>query len=135
ILRQDPAGAYAGMDFESRDLYRKKLANIAEHSDSTELEVAEAVLSLSREASRRPSINPRVTLRESHVGYYLVDKGSTRLHRRVRFRPPPGPKMRALLRRHPDEFFLLGIEIMALAIMAVALPFITDPYSSLGLLA
>jgi cyclic beta-1,2-glucan synthetase len=135
ILRQDPAGAYANMDFESRDLYRNKLSNIAEHSDSTELEIAEAVLNLSREASKRPSTDSRVTMRESHVGYYLVDKGVARLHKRVHFRPPHVQKMQALLRRHPDEFFLLGIEIMALAIMAVTLPFLTDPYSPLVLLA
>ena len=35
ILRQDPAGAYARMDFESRDLYRTEVANIAEYSDLT----------------------------------------------------------------------------------------------------
>ena len=39
VLREDPAGAYATMDFESRDLYRNKISNIAEHSDCTELEV------------------------------------------------------------------------------------------------
>src|SRR5713226_2966019 len=33
VLRQDPAGAYARMDFESRDLYRTEVANFAEHSD------------------------------------------------------------------------------------------------------
>src|SRR5262249_55089162 len=29
VLRQDPAGAYAKMDFESRDFYRKKISKIA----------------------------------------------------------------------------------------------------------
>ena len=32
ILREDPAGAYAAMDFESRNLYRDKLARIARRS-------------------------------------------------------------------------------------------------------
>jgi cyclic beta-1,2-glucan synthetase len=36
ILRQDPAGAYARMDFESRDLYRTEVANIAEYAELPE---------------------------------------------------------------------------------------------------
>ena len=43
-LRQDPAGAYAAMDFESRELYRKRVASIARHSDCTEPQVAQAAL-------------------------------------------------------------------------------------------
>src|SRR6478672_11894192 len=39
ILRQDPAGAYARLDFESRNLYQEKLVKIAERSDATEMEV------------------------------------------------------------------------------------------------
>ena len=135
ILRKDPAGAYAEMDFESRDLYRTKLANIAAYSEYTEQQVAEAALKLAKQASLHPSANARVTLRESHVGYYLLDKGATQLHKRAHFRPPFIQKVRMTLRKRPDEFFLLGIEVMALAIMAVALPFVTDPYSSLALLA
>ena len=50
ILRQDPAGAYGRMDFDSRDLYRTEIANIAEHSDLSEGEVAAAALALARAA-------------------------------------------------------------------------------------
>ena len=50
ILRQDPAGAYARMDFDSRDLYRTEIAKIAEHSDLSEGEVAAAALALARAA-------------------------------------------------------------------------------------
>ena len=135
ILRKDPSGAYAEMDFESRDLYRTKISNIADYSECTEQKIAETAVKLATEASLHPAIDPRVTLRESHVGYYLIDKGVARLHKRVHYHPPFIQKVRMTLRRRPDEFFLLGIEVMALAIMAVALPFVTDPYSSLGLLA
>ena len=38
ILREDPAGAYPRMDFESRDLYRTELADIAQYSDLPEAE-------------------------------------------------------------------------------------------------
>ncbi len=32
-LRQDPAGVYASMEFESRELYRKRVAFVARHSN------------------------------------------------------------------------------------------------------
>ena len=46
VLGLDPAKAYSRMDFDSRDLYRTRVANIAEYSDFSELEVAKAALSL-----------------------------------------------------------------------------------------
>jgi hypothetical protein len=130
LLRQDPAGAYAQMDFDSRHYYRKTLSKIADRSDCTELEVAAKALALAKEASRRSHTDPRIGLRESHVGYYLIDKGAETLYHRVRFRPPFGERIQNLLRKHPDEFFMLGIEILTLAIMAGALLFLTDPFSS-----
>jgi hypothetical protein len=130
LLRQDPAGAYPQMDFDSRHYYRKTLAKIADRSDCTELEVAAEALALAKEASRRTHADPRIGLRESHVGYYLIDKGAEVLHHRVRFRSPFGQRIQNLLRKHPDEFFMLGIEILTLAIMAGALLFLTDPFSS-----
>ena len=88
VLREDPAGAYSRMDFDSRDLYRNKLVEIAEHSDFSEMEVATEALALAREAQQRKESDPRVALRRSHIGYYLVAEGSSLLHQRVGFTPP-----------------------------------------------
>ncbi len=81
VLREDPAGAYSLMDYDSRDLYRKKLVNIAERSDCTEMEVASTVLALARQAQNEANDDPRVTLRASHVGSYLPAR-----HRRTHLR-------------------------------------------------
>jgi cyclic beta-1,2-glucan synthetase len=132
VLRQDPAGAYGRMDFESRDLYRTHIANIAEHSDFAELDIAKAVVALAEEASHRAYEEPRTALRESHVGYYLVDKGTPLLHQKVRFRPPFGQRIQGLLRKHPDECFLIGIFLLTLAIMSTAVVYLTDSYYSLA---
>ena len=51
ILRKDPAGAYARMDLESRDLYRNKIVEIAEYSDFSEMEVASEALALARRSA------------------------------------------------------------------------------------
>ena len=53
ILREDPAGSYAAMDIESRNVYREKVANIAQRSDRTELEVAKEALALARQAQQK----------------------------------------------------------------------------------
>src|ERR1700758_335303 len=130
VLREDPADCYSRMDRDSRDLYRKKVSDIADHSDCTELEVAREASALAQQASYRTYVDPRTALRESHVGYYLVDKGLPLLHRKVGFRPPIGQKIQGFLLRHPDEFFLLGILILTFAIMVAAVLFLTDPSSS-----
>ena len=50
VLREDPAGAYPRMDFESRDLYRTELAKIAERSDLTESDIASTAVTLAQAA-------------------------------------------------------------------------------------
>ncbi len=109
VLRDDPAGAYARMDFDSRDLYRARVVKIAENSDSTEMEVAQAALALARNAEKQDLTDPRQVKRQSHIGYYLVGPGQEQLCAKVGFRPPFGWRVRHFLRTHPDEFYLPGI--------------------------
>jgi cyclic beta-1,2-glucan synthetase len=133
VLREDPAGVYAEMDFETRDLYRHKLAKIAEHSDFTEMEVAAVTLELAREASQRLSACPREALRKSHIGYYLVDQGVPLLHARVGFRCPLKEGIQAKLRQFPDEWFLLGIGILTCAITSMIMLAVPSVWTSVGL--
>jgi cyclic beta-1,2-glucan synthetase len=130
VLREADADCYPEMDRDSRDLYRKKLSNIADHSDFTELEVTKHALALAKEARQRHYADPRTGLRESQVGYYLVDKGVAALHRKVGFRPPMAQRIQGWLRKYPDEFYLVGIEVLTLAIMAGAVLFLTDSSTS-----
>jgi cyclic beta-1,2-glucan synthetase len=134
ILRKDPAGIYAQMDAESREFYRKKLSKIAEHSDFPEVRVAERAVALAQEASRVQYANPRIAHRESHVGYYIVDKGAPFLEREVGYHAPVWPRVQGLLKNHPDEFYLVGIAVLTLAITSAAVLFLTDSHSSLGII-
>ena len=74
-LRQDPSQTYPKMEFETRELYRKRLAFVARYSNCSEPEVAKIALELAREASTRTGEDPRMHARRTHIGYYLVDKG------------------------------------------------------------
>jgi len=133
ILRQDPTGTYPRMDFESRDLYRAKIINLAAHSEFSEKQVAQEAIALAHAAQRGSHPDPRVTERCSHVGYYLVAEGASALEKRVGFRAPFEQRLQAFLRSHPDEFYLPGTAIVAFAILSATLLLLTDPNSSPGL--
>jgi cyclic beta-1,2-glucan synthetase len=134
VLRQDPAGAYSRMDFESRNLYREKVVKIAERSDFTEMEVAYEALALARRALEHGAEDSRIAMRESHVGYYLVGDGAAQLRERVGFRPTLILRIRAFLRSHPDEFYLPGIEVLTFAIMSAVVLVLTSTVTSPALI-
>jgi hypothetical protein len=117
VLARDPAKAYARMDYASRQLYRNTVAEYAEHSGCSELEIAQLALQLAADALGRPHSDPRLALRISHVGYYLIAEGAEELRRRAGVRLGFGQRIQAFLRRHPDEFYLGGIEILTLLIV------------------
>ncbi len=128
-LRQDPAKAYASMDFESRECYRHRVAFISRHSDCTESAIAEAVLELAQEAVHLPSDDPRIYLRRIHVGYYLIDKGLPQLAARVGFHPPLADRVRAFIRAIGDDFYIVGIALITIFFVAAALFPLLSRYS------
>ena len=121
LLRLDPAGAYARMEVESRELYRNAVATLAKHSGYSELEIAELALSLARESQRDREDDPVLAQRLSHVGYYLVAEGREILCQRARVSLPLRERCRMFLRRYPDEFYLAGIESLTLGMILAAL--------------
>ncbi|MFZ0479740.1 MAG: glycosyl transferase, partial [Terriglobales bacterium] len=130
VLREDPTGAYAAMDVESRNLYRARISRFAKRSDRSEIEVAQEALALARQAYARDKGDSRIRLRESHIGYYLIGEGAEILGQRVGFHPTFGERFRAGLRRHPDEFLLLGIAVLTLAVMTAAVWLLTPATTS-----
>ncbi len=133
VLRDDPAGAYARMDYESRELYRKNLVTIADRCDCSEIKVASEVLALARQAQEHPHSDPRLTLRDSHVGSYLLGDGSAMLRHRVGYHPPLALRLRTFLLEHPDDFYLPGIAALTFAIVSAVVLQLTPPSTSLGL--
>jgi cyclic beta-1,2-glucan synthetase len=117
ILAADPVGAYSRMDFQSRELYRQTVAHLAEHSDCSELEIAQFAVDLAVHSKKRLTQNSRLALREAHVGYYLIGEGAEELRRRAGVRLPFAERLQAFLRRHPEEFYLGGIEVLTLLIV------------------
>ncbi len=121
LLRQDPAGAYEQMDFESRELYRRRIAKIARRSDCTETQVAQTALDMARNGTQRATDDPRLQKRLIHVGYYLIDKGFRQLAIRVGYHPSVSWRIRRLVADHPDDFYITGIQILAILLIAAVL--------------
>jgi cellobiose phosphorylase len=92
ILRSEPAGVYARMDFETRDTYRHAVEASARRLHLDEREVARTAVELA--AGRHAADSQDVT---AHVGYLLVDEGKRALERALRGRKTARPFPRRLL--------------------------------------
>jgi len=122
------------MDLESRNSYRERVAQIAKRSDMSEMEVARHALALARDAEKRGSSDPRIAQRESHIGYYLVGEGTDFLCRRVAYNPTLGERIRGWLRKHPDEYLLVGISLLTFIILTGVLWLLTPSNTPLSII-
>ena len=107
-LREDPAGVYARMDFNTRDAYRHVVEKVARQSGASETEVAGEVLRLAREAAAPHDLR-------AHVGYYVVDEGVAQLKAAIAASGPSRGRVRLGLRRMPLPVYLLPIAVVAAA--------------------
>jgi cyclic beta-1,2-glucan synthetase len=135
LLRQDPAGAYEQMDFESRELYRRRIAKIARRSDCTETQVAQTALDLARNGAQRATDDSRLQTRLIHVGYYLIDKGFRQLGIRVGYHASVSGRIKRLVADHPDDFYITGIQILAIFLIAAVLFPVLPSISSIAAFA
>ena len=132
LLQQDPTRAYSQMDFDSRENYRKRIAEIAHHSECSESQVASAALELARQAQRRKIEDPRLYLRYAHIGYYLIDRGFHSLIDSIGYHPRFVDRLRTFVRRHADDFYIGGIEILTVLLIAAILFPLIPNYSIFG---
>jgi cyclic beta-1,2-glucan synthetase len=132
ILQQDPAKAYPRMDFDSREQYRKRVAEIARYSEGTESQVAAAALDMAQKAEQQPFADERLRTRHTHIGYYLMDKGFSDLARRVAYRPQLIDRLRIGIQRNADDFYIGSIEILTVLLIAVILLPLIPNYAIFG---
>ena len=78
ILRGDASGIYPLMDFHTRDYYRHAVEKLAKRTPLSESQVAAAAIGLSNN-----NVQQNGHTRQSHVGYYLVDRGIIETEKKV----------------------------------------------------
>ena len=116
ILKQDPAGAYAEMDFSTRDRYRHSIEQLSRGSNTPELEVAHRAIAFARNAQEHDAANDR----PHHVGYYLISRGRFKLELELGYRPRTREALARFFFEHPAIGYLGTIALMtALGVMAL----------------
>src|SRR3569623_912950 len=124
ILREDPAGMYAGQDFATRDRYRHVIEAIARAGARNELEVAREASALAQAAAQLGHD------RHTHVGYYLIDRGRDALERAVGTHLTWRARNRRIVRRLRLPLYVGAIQtlsaIAAIPVLAILDETITD---------
>ncbi|HVN54432.1 MAG TPA: glucoamylase family protein [Anaerolineaceae bacterium] len=118
ILRDDPAGIYPSMDFDTRNRYRSVVEELARNSSQSEEAVARAAIEFARQAQDKPQASIQNPDRKTHIGFYLIDAGLPALERSIGYRPQLDARLRRWALAHPTLTYLGSISILSLLIVA-----------------
>ncbi len=120
ILRKDPSGVYLQMDFESRDHCRHEIEAFSRRYGINETKVAMKLLDLSEKAKEDGK-----PLRETHVGYYLTEKGREKLISLLGF-----ARRRGRFHDFPASAYLLPVFLLTLAVTGLFIYDISNIFES-----
>jgi cyclic beta-1,2-glucan synthetase len=109
ILRQDPSGVYTGMDFPTRDRYRRAVEEVARRCGQAEETVARHAIELAARAARTAARDTR----RLHVGTYLVGEGRPELDRLVSCRQPLQASLRMWAYHHHSAVYFLALGLFS----------------------
>ncbi|MEK7236809.1 MAG: cyclic beta 1-2 glucan synthetase, partial [Nitrospirota bacterium] len=109
-LREDPAAAYGKMDFTTRDRYRHVVERMSRNSRLSECEVARHAIRLAQQGASGHEGDGR----ETHVGFYLIDKGVPQLERTAEVRLSTAEALQRTSGRFPSLIYVGTIVLMSL---------------------
>jgi len=121
ILCKDPSSSYVEMDFESRELYRQRVAFLARYSDCTESQVAEAALLLAQQSAASSQSEAREQNRQRHIGFYLIEQGVTQLKVRIGFHGPWSHRALGFVRSNAQDFYITSVQFLTVLILCAVL--------------
>lgn len=78
ILKKDPANVYIKMEHKTKTYYRNKIKEISSKTKISEIYIAKKILEI---ASTKEE-----NTKESHIGYYLIDKGVNELYKELKYK-------------------------------------------------
>jgi cyclic beta-1,2-glucan synthetase len=130
VLQRDPAGAYARMDFLSRDRQRQAVEELAAPSGDAQVRVALRAIESSRQAAAQGSSADRA----AHVGYHLIDAGRRDLEVDVAYRPGLARRARRFVFDHATLLYLGPIAVTTTALLTAAAAYARHEGASRGAL-
>ncbi len=126
LLRQDPTGVYADMDFKTRDFYRGEVEKLARNSGHTELEVANQLLESSDRLSDRS--NDRSNAPNSvHFGEFLIGTHRESFAKNIGYRPGFGVATKNWVLKHAKGVYLSAALALTLVILGLFAYFVYLP--------
>ncbi len=114
VLRRDPSGVYARMDFFSRDRYRQAVEELADGTGEGQVKVALRALESARQAAESGASGRAV-----HVGHHLIGKGRRDFETDVAYRPTLRRRARRLVFAHATAAYLGSIAAVTAALLAL----------------
>jgi len=99
VLREDPAGVYYSMDFESRDNYRHSIEKISKTENIPEIFVAKKAIELAKDHKTGEEYR-------KHAGYYLIDEGVEILKSEMNFKVSVRKKINAYVTKRKVGIYI-----------------------------
>ncbi|HKO96501.1 MAG TPA: glucoamylase family protein [Pyrinomonadaceae bacterium] len=112
VLGADPAGAYSKMEFATRDRYRHVIERISKRTRTSELKVARSAVEFAKNASSDEIKSGPQT----HVGFYLIDKGLAQLESAFDYRPRFVERVRRLITNKATLFYLGAVAVVTILV-------------------
>ncbi|MFN2282154.1 MAG: glycosyl transferase, partial [Anaerolineales bacterium] len=117
ILRQDPAGIYSEMDFDTRNQYREVVEVMAKGSGLEEVEVARRVVARAAKAETKEGWESR----SKHIGTYLIGEGRASFSKSIHYQERMPFRFNHWIYQHHTPIYISLILVMLLVIMAYPL--------------
>ncbi|MCX5876961.1 MAG: glycosyl transferase, partial [Deltaproteobacteria bacterium] len=105
VLRHDPSGIYAQMDFATRDRCRRAIEDLARAAGQPEKQIAECVIMLTTQAGHEATDDEQ----RNYVGTWLVGKGRAELSRLLACREKLRYRLLEWIYRHHTAIYASGI--------------------------
>ncbi|MCB0310283.1 MAG: hypothetical protein KDD42_03550, partial [Bdellovibrionales bacterium] len=119
-LSKDAAQVYSQSDFATRDLCRHRIERYARRLERPEVEIANEVLALAEKADLPGVVEVdedcTKSVRERHVGYYLIGAGQQELENVLSYRPCLSERAKRLLKCNAVTLYLSAIVVTSLLI-------------------
>lgn len=103
LLKQDPANVYEDMTNKTKELYRNKIQEISKKTKISEIYIARKILEISNKKEKGE--------KQSHIGYYLIDKGINELYNTLNYKTN-----KQIDERNKAKSFILGVTILSVII-------------------
>src|SRR6266849_2407883 len=113
-LGKDPPGVYTLMDFETRDRYRHIIERISKGTKTSERDIARTALRMAEEAR-----SAGADAAHTHVGYFLIAEGVSRLEAEAAYRPRFGERVRRAIKRHASVSYLGTMTVLTALILSL----------------